>query len=378
MENKIKKEQKMQGKDLRAWSYSKIKCYNDCLHSFYLRYIKKVKVMPNEAMINGSKRHAIFEKLIKNEDIKNIDDIDLKAFKRVESLVRGFKTETYLCIDEQGNICKDKNMAFYLGIIDAHNERNSFVDWKTGASLMCDKEQLDSYFILLSAWYKVSEIITGSFIFPYQEENEENEEKPPARTFTYYTKEVTSFFNILKKKILKIEDDLDFLLQSKDLETAFEPNFESCKNCIVWNYCKYFNKAIVEENEETKEILKYPVLKNPDGTLNVKNIREAILFVESVKMLLKKAESQLKTVIKKQVILEDGRSYGHFKKEQNSVKDVRNFIKTIHNMGYNKDEYWKLLTLSPTNLKKVCKKLDLNPDDFLIKKEIKKFDFLKQ
>lgn len=358
--------------NFRPWSYSRIKTYQECQRRFYLQYVKKLKTVPTEAMIEGKRRHKAIEFLINDNngtENKNVDvDItanDINVFERIKRFTGGFTAETFLAVNDKGALAKDNKTAYLRGIIDATDKRTTIIDWKCGATLTHDQLQMDIYFVLAAAWYHiVDNVFLGSFIFPYINMESKN---VPAKTYRYDMQNCASFFEKIKLIIGEIELAID--AKNADAPDDWEPDTAKCGDCLCWQGCERYNKPVKID----KDIARFPAVLTSDTA------PQAAEFLENLKALIKKGETALKVYCTNNgnLTLSDGCGYGHHIKEKRKITDARQLITALSKAGVSKETYWKALNLSPTNALKLCKEAGIDSDEYIAVQEQKGFGVIK-
>lgn len=228
----------------RPWSYSRIKCAQECLTRFYINYVLKIRGQATVPMLEGSRKHAAFEEILKGEETHYIyTQEEWDAWLRVEPLVRGGKAEVKLTINEYQQHCHDDD-AYLLGYLDACMG-HLVVDWKMGQGMMYDKLQADIYAALNATAQNIQWPFMVSFVFPFVDVDKD---EAPSVTFTYgrnttdHADSITETFERIKAIIDGLEGEIE--LCNPDKAGDWEPNLDACMGCLVWNHCNHYTKEL--------------------------------------------------------------------------------------------------------------------------------------
>jgi len=109
-----------------------------------------------------------------------------------------------------------------------------------------------------------------------------------------------------------------------------------------------------KQDERKIEALTFP----DSGIQNTEDFTEAVVFVEKVKELLKKAEEHMKGYVSENgnVGLPDGEMYGNFKKQSKTIGDVKEAVLALTSGGVSKEEIWDKLTLAHGKAESLAKR----------------------
>ena len=134
---------------------------------------------------------------------------------------------------------------FLLGILDVVTN-DSVIDWKCGQGLVTNErrlqyhDQADIYAVLYNAFSVEKWPFMVSMIHPYSDEEDV--------AFTYKPDgSLTTVYEKIKKRIMDAEETVLALDPKKIGE--WEPNYEACQDCLVWNACPEYPQVKFELEE---------------------------------------------------------------------------------------------------------------------------------
>lgn len=357
----------------RPWTYNQLQTLigdKACYYAEFLQLIKKIPLQKSESMLRAKTRSNAFKLIMSKEPYETglVTMEDHEVFNRIAGLISGEgKTNEYLSINEGGELEKDSKKVFFGGQISYTDTRTKFFKWRMGNSTFADPLQIDMLFVLLMAWYHITQdVILGSLIFPYADIEEGN---APATTLSYRTKDCAEIFNRIKAKIFNLELDLNKRDPNKPDEWPI--NLDACSDCLVWASCEHANKAVEITNDIT--------LQFPTKTLSTANAPQAAVMALALEELMKRIKKSLKTYTKEygNIELPDGREYGHFPKSSRVVFDPRGLIRAAKDAGIAPDDYWNYIGVSPTNADKLIKLANLDVSEFVGEDKKKGFGIMK-
>jgi len=231
------------------YSHSKIGCYEDCPHKFFLKYIKKIKItLEPKFFEKGNFYHKVLEKYpeipkfnfkYSTEEKQELYLKNILAFieneHTKELLENSFGAEIEFKFDESlepTNISKWKSGLYgYIDYVGKTATEIHIVDWKSkdhGSRFPTNKKQLEMY----AAWIfavrpNLQKIICE---FAYIEDIK-------FETFTFTREDGELFTQDIINRIDVIESDSDFKKAVR----------KSCSKCDYFEMCKPYHQPITRK-----------------------------------------------------------------------------------------------------------------------------------